>query len=60
MQTNSGNDGGLHCDKCGRPIPSSKGYLEISGWIICGICQYEDSQKYQLNKFFYDPSLGFL
>jgi len=31
----------LYCDKCGRPIPSGKGYTIINGWIICGICQYE-------------------
>lgn len=35
----------LSCDKCGRPIPSGKGYININGWIICGICQYEDQVR---------------
>jgi uncharacterized Zn finger protein (UPF0148 family) len=33
------------CDKCGRPIPTNKGYIMVNGWIICGLCQYE-SGKY--------------
>jgi len=33
-----------NCDKCGRPL-DGKGYIEISGWKICGICQYEDRKK---------------
>ena len=28
------------CDKCGRSL-DGKGYLEIDGMKICGICQYE-------------------
>jgi hypothetical protein len=35
----------LCCDKCGRVIPSGKGYISVSGWIICGVCQYEYSIK---------------
>lgn len=29
-----------HCDKCGRSL-EGKGYINISGWKICGVCQYE-------------------
>ena len=39
----------LHCDKCGRPIPVGKGCLSVNGWIICGVCQYEDSLKFPNN-----------
>ena len=44
-RTVTGTEVGTYCDKCGRPISSGKGYLIINGWIICGICQYEDEQK---------------
>lgn len=32
------------CDRCGRPI-GAKGYVEVNGWIICGVCQWEESIK---------------
>ncbi len=32
------------CDKCGRSV-SGKGWIEIQGMKICGICQYETKQK---------------
>ena len=38
------SDNTLFCDKCGRPI-GSKGYIDISGWKICGVCQWEAQQK---------------
>jgi len=31
----------LRCDKCGRAIESGKGYTNINGWIICGVCEWE-------------------
>jgi hypothetical protein len=49
MTTYSSQSDTIMCDKCGRPIHSGKGYLIISGWIICGICQYEDEIKNRLN-----------
>lgn len=36
------SDNTMFCDKCGRPIPTGKGYMIISGWIICGICQLDN------------------
>ena len=30
------------CDKCGRSL-DGKGWIEISGMKICGICQYENN-----------------
>ena len=35
----------LFCDKCGRPI-GFKSYFSIGGWIICGICQWENGNKF--------------
>lgn len=35
----------IYCNKCNRPIPEGKNYLDIGGWKICGICQWEESQK---------------
>lgn len=29
------------CDRCGREIPPDKSYLNVGGWKICGICQFE-------------------
>jgi hypothetical protein len=45
--------GTLHCDKCGRLIELGKGYIAINGWIICGICQWEESQRHPQ---YYDPN----
>lgn len=43
-QRSSGTSVNDFCDKCGRSLVG-KGYIEISGWRICGICQYEESKK---------------
>ena len=40
----------LHCDKCGRPIEIGKSYITVSGWIICGICQYESGTNHTEHK----------
>ena len=32
------------CDKCGRNL-DGKGYTEINGWKICGICEWEENKK---------------
>ena len=34
------------CDKCGRSL-NHKGYIEVNGWKICGICQWESEQKFK-------------
>jgi hypothetical protein len=36
------------CDKCGRAL-NGKGYIEVVGWKICGVCQWENDSK-QLEK----------
>lgn len=43
------------CDKCGRIIPSDKGYLSINGWIICGICQYDNGKYKPQGETVFDP-----
>jgi hypothetical protein len=42
----------LFCDKCGRSI-GVKGYGTINGWIICGICQWEEELKLKHEKSIY-------
>lgn len=32
------------CDKCGRSF-NGKGYIEVDGWKICGICQFENNDR---------------
>ena len=32
------------CDKCGRSL-DGRGWLEINGWKICGICQWEKEHR---------------
>jgi hypothetical protein len=32
------------CDRCGRSL-DGKGWIEVSGWKICGICQWEEQMK---------------
>ena len=40
----STGDSTLFCDKCGRHIVG-KSYINIGGWILCGLCQYEGNSK---------------
>lgn len=54
MTTTTGNT--LTCDKCGRPIVGGKGYTEIQGWKICGVCQF-DRDKNNENKDDKGPQL---
>ena len=37
------------CDKCGRSL-NGKGYITVSGWDICGICQWEKDTEYKIDK----------
>ena len=32
------------CDKCGRSL-NGKGYIEVIGWKICGVCEWEQQLK---------------
>lgn len=43
MSTNT--DPKLYCDKCGREIPINKSYASYGGWLICGICEWEEHLK---------------
>ncbi len=48
----------LHCDKCGRIIDTGKGYTNIGGWIICGLCQYYDDLPQNKNEGWMCPRCG--
>lgn len=33
------------CDRCGRTIGQNKGWREVQGWKICGVCQWEEDNR---------------